>query len=49
VFSHKKWADLTIGAEVIKEKVDQETRKQERMLRSKKEEKAATATVANNV
>jgi hypothetical protein len=49
VFNPKKLADLAIGAEIIKEKVDMETRKQELLLRSKKEEKAVAASVANNV
>ena len=49
VFNPKKWSDLVVGAEIIKEKVELETRKQERSLRSREEEKGAAAAVANNV
>jgi len=49
VFNPSRLSDLSIGAEIIKEKVELETEKQERTLRSKKEEKAAAEAVANNV
>ena len=41
--------DLRIGAAILQEAVDLEVVKQQQLERSKKEEKAAVAAVANNV
>jgi hypothetical protein len=41
--------DLRIGAGILREAVDLEAVKQERLERSKKEEKAVAAAAANNV
>ena len=41
--------ELRVGAAILKEAVELETDKQERLNRSKREEKAAAEAVANNV
>lgn len=41
--------DLRVGAAILKDAIDLEKDKQERSDRSKREEKAAAAAVANNV
>jgi len=48
-FNERKMTDLRIGAAILQEAVDLEVVKQERLERSKKEEKAVAAAVANNI
>jgi hypothetical protein len=48
-FNPRKMTDLRIGAAILQESVDLEAARQERLQRSKKEEKAVAAAVANNV
>jgi len=48
-FNARKIADLHIGAAILKEAIELDTQKQKRLERSRREEKAAAAAVANNV
>jgi hypothetical protein len=48
-FNSRKMVDLRIGAAILKEAVDLEAEKQERLNQSKREEKALAAAAANNV
>ncbi|KAL4075833.1 hypothetical protein J3A83DRAFT_2055448 [Scleroderma citrinum] len=49
VFNPRYRADLHIGAAILKETIDLETKKQGRIQRSKAEEKAAAAAAVQNV
>ena len=48
-FNARKIADLRIGAAILKEAVELDAQKQERLERSRRDEKAAAAAVVNNV
>ncbi|KZP33032.1 hypothetical protein FIBSPDRAFT_774381 [Athelia psychrophila] len=48
-FNPKKMIDLRVGAAILKEAIELDTEKQERLDRSKREEKAAAAAVASNI
>ena len=49
VFKPSKMADLRIGAAMLREAIDRETEKEERVQRNREEQKAAAAAVAQNV
>jgi len=48
-FNERKMTDLRIGAAMLQEAIDLEVTKQERLERSKKEQKAIAAAAANNI
>lgn len=49
VFNPSKMVDLRIGAAMLREAMDRETQKEEQSQRNREEQKAAAATVAQNV
>ncbi|KAH0840149.1 hypothetical protein J3R83DRAFT_1130 [Lanmaoa asiatica] len=49
VFNPRKMADLRIGAVILREAVDRETEKEERLQRNREEQEAAAAVIARNV
>ncbi|KAF7965210.1 hypothetical protein HWV62_45069 [Athelia sp. TMB] len=48
-FNPKKMTELRIGAAILKEAIELDSEKQERMDRARREEKAAAAAVASNI
>ena len=49
VFNHGKMEDLRVGAAILKEAIDRETDKEERVQRNMEEQKAVAAAATQNV